>query len=284
MSVALIEPQQVVLPQSLELLAEEANTKYSEMIQHLAGSLQRGIECGLALLQVREILGNCKGRHGEGFRPWAAENLTFHEGHAWRLMYLAKHREHLPEEMFKPWTDTRGRFLNPSAHRAVKYLDTLDLPEFGRRATVTQRDRYGGQVLDLRKQGFTMQTIAEVMGISQSSVNRILHPDRQKRDRLLQAKARRETRELRVIRERQDHKRLARKKGGSIANVYSLLRQLAEEMQAAMNNPNTPEEAQALRAGFSFLYRLEDRIGDALRDRLPPAESGNTGPQNLRPA
>jgi transposase len=253
---------------TLEELAATANSEYWLSLKAASDMLSHALACGRALLELQKkiTIGS--------WLEWADANLEV--GNHARLTYmrLAEFEHLLPPEIFEPYTGKNNRVYPASQNRALIYirgLETVHRPSGGARYGSKKRTspEVEAECKRLRTQGLSCRNIAELVGISESTVRKAIDPayrarvqksqDRARKTRLAANKA------LAAQRERVARDRVAKQVGGALAETYSRVRKTLDEAQRARMEAEDPIERTAVDESLAYLHRAEDAIVKAMR-------------------
>ena len=258
----------------LEELAKVVVLEDRASREHLAAAVYAGIRCGLALLEARRHIGSA------GWREWL-EGRGFLPPRASRYMRLAETHSLgiLPATAFEAYVDRNGITRQPSITRALQYVPGLvtlspvasrdDLPRIGPEARA--------EIVRLHEAGRPQRHIAWLLGISRTSVRRILDPEEARRMQLRQAEKRRirraHVRAANAALKEQEKRRAldlaAKQRGGREGKAYTAILDAVGHTDAALTAATDKEVRAAWNALLMCLYHCEDLWGKA--DRAMPA-------------
>lgn len=246
---------------TLAELAGIANTEHAALGANLSSALTHAIRCGEAIHEAHVRVG------GAAWAGWVRENLAMSGSNASRFERLAVYRDLLPPEAMAPWQDASGRTFYPSPSRAMVYLRSLPRLHKNIRDNRTP-DVVREEVVRLSAEGLSQARVAELTGVSRSTVKHIVDPAYEKRQRARDAaRLKRRAAAERALAEQErlnQRASAARAAGGALAESYSLVRKLAQKADEARLQAD-PEARTALDRALAKIHQAEDLIGDALK-------------------
>jgi len=240
---------------SLADLASYANAEFDSMnsaadaaLERLSEALQHAVRLGKALCVAKEKVGR------GNWDSWVDVNLPFGTTNANRYCRLAFYEDRLLASSVP---------LNTKS--ALAYLKGLPQAPGTRRRHLIDEDQVS-EMRRLKESGASLNEIAELMEISKTSVE--YHTSDKAKSRAIAYRKRYDKQRLagKKALERQDRVTAAKKAGGKLDKAYSLVRQLAAELDAA--HSEATEGRDALRLALSYTHRAEDNISTAIRHAL----------------
>jgi len=249
MTLTLIEParESDLTSLSLDELADVANREHQCVADAASELIRHTIAAGHALRLARQLV-----PPGEWLK-WAAANLDVSLNMAHVYMRVS---------YFEDIVLASGATSLREAIRVLrKFGHTLDVG-----ATSRYDEAIRHRAKDLAKKGLTQRQIGLELGVSQSMVGRWLNPRNAKRYRETQRSA------VAALR-REQQSQAAKRRGGNLAEAYSLARKLAEALDAASREETDPEARSALTSALHRLYGAEDQINQAIGTSKPRGEA-----------
>lgn len=252
MSLALAERPETDNSTEVDELVATFKREYALGAESARNAVGHWINAGEALLRLRDQLGmnDDDAKRGE-FRAWLEENLVISREQGQRCMRMAFYRSVIEE---------RGA---TTVHAAREIM--VGLPAIGKGLREPLKEELKSSVLALRDAGCSTREISETLGISTASAWRIVNPegaaalDRRRIERRQKAKEEAERREQARL------QKLVRQRGGSIAEAYSLVRKLAQELDRAMEGVCDPQAKAEIRRALGRVHSAEDDIVRALK-------------------
>lgn len=234
--------------EGLARLAARAEGEHQSALSSAKTAVAHAICAGEALLEARQIVtpGN--------WAAWVESQTSMSEWTAKVYMRVAAYRDELPANGVEAMTLTQAaQYLRG---RPTPYLRLNAVPE-------DVRD----QVRRMHSEGVPTRQIARKVGYARSAVQRWISPDASKRhvERAKRRKLEKDLREAaeKALQEKEDRRKrdaAARRAGGDIAEVYSLLRKLTAAVDRAAAGSVDQDDARTLRAANHQLFRVEDDV------------------------
>lgn len=232
----------VVVP-LIDELAATANREHDLSVKAGLEAIEHAILVGEALLAARKLVAT-----GEWYR-WLDNNTTFSRALATVYQRVA-HYKHLVGSA-------------PSLNAAQRMLrGEPDIAPKGQ-PKATARP-WAQDAHKLREAGSTQDQIAEILGVSQSSVSQELNP--KVRAKVMERNRRREQkrRAANKVFNRAKRDSAAKRAGGGISELYSRIRLAAESAGALGDTGETPEIRLAATLAHRAIVRAEDEIAKVL--------------------
>lgn len=238
----------------LEGLARIANSEHAQVearARAAVGEISHGVLHGI---RAGEALMEAKSRHdgNSNWTEWLDKNVGFRRATAQTYMRWAFYKDEITQLQDVPVT----------THNLRQLLRGLPMvPRTTDRRTVPDEDRQ--EIKELVTEGVSAMEVARRFDVHHSTVRRITDPDydrkakeklKRKRDRQAAAKK---------ALDRQERDAAAKRAGGDVAKSYSLVRQLASALDAAMSDADTGRDD--LRMALTYAHRAEDHISAAIR-------------------
>jgi transposase len=230
-------------PTELARLADAANTEHRQVLQLAATALDHATRCGEALIAAHDAVTD-----GD-WEVWLAQNFEGDRVTAYRYIRIAAYKDRLA-----PHTARGGVSLRRGL-QLVSHLPRVGGEGGGAQPSITRDETM--EVQRLLADGWTKREVAAMLGVGQHTVNRRANPvatraaDKRRRHRARAARHALRREEV-----------AAEATGGSLAEAYSLLRRLAQELD------RTEIDSRELRAHVSaalgFVHRAEDELVKAL--------------------
>jgi lambda repressor-like predicted transcriptional regulator len=241
---------------SLNDLAEIANVEHGQAHQAFSSALTHAFLAGEALIAARQLL-----PPKASWQDWLDENLSFHRVTAAKYIRVATYRPEI------------------EAHQA-RTGEPLNLPEakallVGKPSRIEKRlplqhpPELRAEVRALRKDGWSIQDIADQVGVNYKTVNCWINPEYEKKQR--SAREAHRTRQIaakKALAEKErrgERDRLAKASKGAASDAYSLIRRCLASLDKALGESVDAEEREALRAALAAAHSSEDRIVEALK-------------------
>lgn len=221
---------------SLDELAGIANRADRQAREAVEQGLVFAAQAGEALLQAKQQTERGK------WRGWLDENFAGGRSTAYLYMRIAQYRAYLA---------ATGIESTSAARRALEHMPEIPSEFKGTNHPLAQ------QAEDLRRDGATIEEVAEALGISRSSAWAILNPGKRKQQRETTRKRREQERRALA---RQDRDKAAKAAGGVVAECYSLVRKTTQAIAEAVEATENPEVRQGLNAALAKQYEAEDAI------------------------
>lgn len=225
-----------VSQRSLEELAAQARDGHVEVKRALEQSLRYAIIAGRALCEARQ-------RIDQGFIAWVEGDCGLSATTAQYYMRIAFYESILPSGL--------------NLKEAISYL--RGLPATDGRSFAPYPEGVIREAQRLRQMDrLSYNKIADRLGTNPATVRYWCRGPQGKK-----AVARRKARQRELLRaerreqSRREAERAARKRGGSIANAYSHLRKLAQELDAAIAQEDASVAKAELKACLSKIYGAE---------------------------
>lgn len=228
---------------SLVELATEINHGHEATQKAALMTVQRAVEVGEALIQVR---GRVK---ANGWRKWVEGNLTFSYSVAATYIRLARFKEIVLAEGVT------------SIGQAQKLL--ADLPPahpIGGRPTVIP-DEIRSAMVQLREDGMSYRAIADALGVSDSTVRKEM--DREGYNRRMRENAQRRTRERQEVRLAAE-RRAAKRASKPLADAYAMAEKMQDVLGQAHAEAPDSEARRALAVAGEHYRKMRDEIVRAL--------------------
>lgn len=238
-------------PRTIEELTRLVNGEHSDVLTATRKTIDHAIRCGNLLMEIQQLVG-----YG-GWRKWLTNDWAADPSVARCYIRIAAYHEHIPAS---------ARSSIHKAQQALRGLAPVGLTESWNSVRADAK----ADAKRLVKEGLTQEQIAEMLGVSKTSVQRWVNPElerkerRQRKERATAQKAARRAlaREQRAAEVR---KALREQKGTALAESYSLARKLAQELDRADNEATKREVRVLIRQAHEALHKVEDALGGALR-------------------
>jgi hypothetical protein len=248
MTLAEVEQGVVVEDAELNGLAGRANAEHHAVEAAATTAVQRAIACGKLLLEA-------KGRIPDGtWTEWLDANFDGSKTTANVYVRFARHEQFLVG---------RGLSLKEAETRL---LGMGRRPNYGEGAAApifppALRD----EGIAMLEAGASTREVARALGVSKSTVHWWTNPERARARLKAQAARRRAaSAALREQRRRRQRDEAARRAGGSIAESYSLIRRLTQQLDTAISEAGDGEARQALNGALRRMHEAEDEVVRAL--------------------
>lgn len=234
---------------TLARLAAIANREHLKVQSAAQEALAHSILAGEALLAARDRV-----PPGQWI-VWVEENVTtIAYKTVMTYAYLAANKgllEHMPES-------------TNSQNRALSYLRGLDVEKDSRMhgAWRALPEEIKEEARRLSEEGVNPGRIGKLLGVSRHSIIRWLSPEEfAQKDRKRQRQRRARTRAAARASREGEFEKAARRVGGPTYEAYSLTRKLAQQLERAHDQAESPEARRALSSALSALHsKVEDAI------------------------
>jgi predicted transcriptional regulator len=229
---------------SLEELTELANIEHEATIGLLKDSLVHAIGVGDILNEIHTRI-----PWGE-WVGWLEENFSGSHGTAALYRRIAWYATDVQESGTSTIAD------------AIAYLQlhNLNVPRMGNREATTVKE-----ARKLMEKGLSGRAAARELGISNNKLRWWMGLGKKSASSSKKEYLRKK-REEKKVKQQIERDELARQRGGSVAEVYSLIRKAAQQLDAASLLPGQSAEAKgSLTAAIRLLYKVEDHVVEALR-------------------
>lgn len=217
----------------------------------LKGALLVFIRWGEILLEVQRRVG-----HGH-FREWLRAH-EINDAHSNKAMRFAFYKNNIPKDALVPFRGVDGRLREPTTN-SVWRLYIRGLPPISPYGRPTYSVTHINEARRLQATGLTGKDIAEMLGVSETTVGCWLDPKLAAEREARRTRKRHETvaarKALKEKSEREERDRLAKTTGGELAEAYSLIRRALTALDRA-------GQVDAMR----LAHRCEDEIVKALRE------------------
>lgn len=242
-----------VVEQTLEDLAALAKAEHAAVVGAATDALSRAILAGETLLKAKDRV------ESGGWINWVEAEAGIPYNTAKGYMRVASYREEIlarddPQQNLRQALEA----LNGAPSKVPNIQVTPD--------------HIKQQVKQMHSDGVPVNRIARELGVARSAAQRWVNPASKEKQR--EADARLRVRRARAKAARQalldQEKRAARDAaaktaGGDIAKAYSLIRQTAAAVDRAADQCASKDDAKALRATLTHVYKIEDEICRILR-------------------
>jgi transposase len=229
---------------TLEQLSAEIRQGHAAVQSAVAETLTHALSVGDALLRAKARIE--RGR----FVPWIEEECGLVYNTANGYMRLARYRDALP--------------LGLPKHEALEYIRGLPSTD-GRKLVASHPEAVKQEARRRRREGQRYRDIASALGVSDATIFRWCKEKEYKKGAIDRARQRRAFEELgRQEAKRKDVARRAKERGGSVAKAYSLVRQLAQELDRAISTEEDLEVKTWLKASLRETYAAERYVGRSL--------------------
>lgn len=240
MTVAVLHSVDLVETTDLDELAAAIGREHHAVTESLSASLNHAIRTGELLLHAKSLVEF--GHWDEWLSDKAIEwNMTIE----WARSYMR----------FARFQDELRAQRIPSAKAARAHLRQRVMPDV--RIDPTKRmecDR-------LKREGWTQAAIAKELGVSQPTVWRWFHPEKELKYRRQRAKT---SRAGRAALKKNERSTLAKRVGGDLGEGYALLRQTLDTLERAAA-AHTGEARREIRSAMNSLYNAEDSVAKAVK-------------------
>lgn len=244
----------IVAATTLEELAAIANAE-NDMAEVAIGSLRdvfrtaayHAIRAGEALLKAKDLV------EPGAWINWQTDNLTFARSTANRYMRIAAYRDDIDI-----WLADGG---NGTIQGAWKFL----MPMPGLHAKNVKRPDLQAEAIRLHKQGMTVQSVAQSLGVGWVTVKEWVDPAYSKARSASRRQRRAERKEAEKVLAQKERERAVRQRGGSAADAYALLRRALQRLDVALADAVGDEEREQLRSAMAYAHKAEDEIVRAIR-------------------
>lgn len=229
---------------TLRELADEANREHDAACSSMSATLEHWLRAGDALLEARKQV-----KPG-GWTDWLIDNFNAPPATAKYYVRMATYKDLLRAEGVTSLEQARHYIRGlPAIDRVSRSVATPELVAEARR---------------LRDADISFGQIAEILGVSATTVQKWLDPElaRRQREAAKRWKVEKRQQAEEVRRRRRDA--AVRKVGGSVADSYSLLRKTAQALDRAERETEQREVRAAVKAALAKVYNAEDEIVKAL--------------------
>lgn len=263
-------------PRDLAQLIIEIHKRHDEVDAAEAGALDAAIESGRALLDAQKQV-----QFGQ-WSEWCSSNVRFSLQRIQIYMRCALYRDELEAKGVSSISEARVVLKNSGL--------VLPLDRKARPLVSTQSPELVKAVNERRRAGMSWNAIGtELLGYSTAGnvVRSWVDPEYRRSRRAKESereKARRQhARTLRAAAKQVERDELARRRGGSAASAYSLVRRLLSELDRAIGETQNVEARAALREAMSRAHVAEDFIVAALKGHDRPMEYADRARRHSRP-
>jgi transposase len=223
---------------TLDVLARRVRQEHMLVLEAGSMVIRHAVAAGEALLAAKAQV-----EYGQ-WEGWLAENFPEANPSTPRAyMRLARYADQLVDA--QP-TTIRG---------ALRTLADAEAPDTRRNPIVVAEAR------KLKLAGYTVQQVAEEIGVSKSTAYWWLNPSKEKAKR---AKEKSQGMAARRALNRRKRDAQVKKAGGSVAEAYSLVRKALRELEDAIGVEENREAKRAMQQAMDRLYRAEDMIVKAV--------------------
>lgn len=232
----------------IEEMAEQAVEEYRLSHASAVNALEHAITCGEILLRIQTTVPDGK------WGAWCAEHVAeISFTTVTKFCRLAQYRDQL----------TAGGFT--TIDRAMGHLHALSIPRRPVGPMRRPRKMDVDEARKLHKQGMNYVQLAEYFSVSDTTV--AIHLDTKRRAAMLErnkvSKRRRMAAAAALRAAERDE--AVRKKGGSPAEAYAMLRRTALVIDRAITEAQEPSARSRLTAALGFCHKAEDEIVEALQ-------------------
>lgn len=232
---------------TLRELAATANSELDLAAQAAARTLTHVIRAGEALLAARRDT-------GPAWAEWVATNCPQHITVAWYSVRIAYYRDQLPDDV-EGWTVSQARSA------------LVGLPHVSGQAVRIAED-VEAEIRHLHDGGLTQQQIADLVGVSQGTVNVAVNPGmREQRNKARKLKRERARAARRALRESEREPAIRRalvKEGQAMNEVYATLNRLDTLLGQARAEAQDPDKRRAINEAHTLRDKMMDTIIRAL--------------------
>lgn len=233
---------------TLDELAATANREYRLANASATTAVGHAIACGEALLAARKRI-----PMGE-WQMWCAGNVSeMSKTCIARYCRLARHKHEF----------SVGEYATIAG--AVDYLAQLSPPSPLKGVLDPRMKLDVDEARRLRRQGMSYASIAEILGVSYSTVRLHLIPSERQKHREKIQRHRDMIRAARLAARAKIRDDAVRRRGGLPAEAYAALRRCALIVDQAMRGVDDASERSRLAAALGFVHKAEDEIVRALR-------------------
>jgi transposase-like protein len=231
---------------TLDALAETANREHQLVLQAGEAMVGHAIGAGEALLAAREEIVD-----GD-WQPWIEENFVGCLSTAHNYMRVAIHKDAVQglPSMRQALTSITGQAGLVKGRRPIYPAEIVE------------------EAKALHEEGAGINEIAREFGASNDTVLKWVDPEYRERRKRAQRESAKRTREEknreRAKREQTRLRKVAREKGGGIAEAYSLACRMEDQIGRAEREASNREAKAALAAAGAHFRNMRDEIVRAL--------------------
>lgn len=238
---------------SLDELAVSAEASHLQADEKLKAGLLFAYRTGLILMEARGRLSSSE------WMEWVQASSSIPRSTAFLYTRIARNWSQVVEVGATSITQARAALTGV----APLYIAT-DKGQRGQHNRI-MTEQYAGEASALSRDGMTNVEVARELGISESSVRRLLDPEVARRDRISNRRAQSRYYKARKALKEKERLELARRHGGSADKAYSALRRVLLDIDAAIAECTNSEQQAVMRSARFAAQKATDEIWRAVQ-------------------